>query len=127
MLEFNDIQTTFVVLLAFAAAISSFYAVYKILKELKKPNEDRDKHLEKIDREIEEIQSNHEQDLIEINKKLAKDKEELVNLGRGQRIMLKADLTIIEHALSDNDIEAMKKMKTEIQQYLIDEREAYYR
>ena len=127
LLEFSDIQTTFIVLMALSASIASFYGVYKVVKELSKPNKERDEHLNSLDSKVKHLEENHDADLIEINKKLAVDKAELIKLGRGQKVMLKADLTLIEHILTENGATELKSMKKEIQAYLLDDREQEYR
>lgn len=126
MIGFSEIQAFIIVLLAGCSAAASLYGVFKMVKELKKPNEERDEHLKRLDRQLEDAVSARDADIIEINRKLARDKQELIDLGRGQRIILKTEMVILEHMDTGNGHTELKKMKSEINDYLLEERERVY-
>lgn len=89
-------------LLAICAFISAIWGVYKIIVELKKPNEDLKTQVEK-----------HGQLLDQDNKRL-KHLEDL------SKIQVKSNLAMINHMITGNGIDKMKEMRDEIQEFMIE-------
>lgn len=83
-------------------AIATVWGVYKIIKEIKKPNE-----------ELKETVKKHE-------KYLAEDKIEIEEIKEGNKVICKSIMTMINHELTGNDVNNMKKMRDELQDYLIE-------
>jgi hypothetical protein len=113
--------------------ITSIWGVVKIVKEIKKPNDDlketvnrhgqllnndneRLKAIEvfvKLQGEVNKKIDEHTQTLAEHNEKLEADKQ------RGN-LMLKANIAILDGLLSEGDKENLKETRKEIQEYLVD-------
>ena len=89
-------------LLFLCGAIATVWGVYKIIKEIKKPND-----------ELKATVRKHEE-------YLEKDKAEIEEIKEGNRVICKSIMTMINHELSGNDVSNMKKMRDELQNYLID-------
>ena len=81
------------------------------INKLKAPNKLQDQKIEK-----------HEEWLKRHDTMLTNDNNRLKNLEEGTNITLKALLALLRHGIDGNDIEGMRKVRDELQQYLIDER-----
>ena len=51
---------------------------------------------------------------------LDNDNKRLNNLEKSGTITMKALLALLRHGIDGNDVESMKKVKSELEQYLID-------
>lgn len=89
-------------ILALCAFITAIWGVYKIVKELKKPNED-----------LHEEVARHSQ-LLDTDNKRLNDIEE------SNRMVLQSLLVIINHEITGNGIEKMKDARDKLQEYLIE-------
>jgi hypothetical protein len=101
LIEFNDVQTTVAVILAALALIGAVWNTYKIAREAHQPTEDRVRRLEVLE----------EHD--------ANDNKRLEELERESRLVLKAQMVIIEHLMTSNGTPQLQEVKDEIQAYLI--------
>lgn len=81
--------------------LGGLWGVWKIVKELKKPSDD-----------LRNMVRNHEQ-------KLNNDNERLNNIEEQNKMILQSMLVIINHEITGNGVENMKKTRDEIQEYLI--------
>ena len=81
--------------------IASLWGVYKIVVEIRKPSEDLKQKVE-----------SHEE-------KLNKDKQRLDDIEQSNKLILNSMLVIINHEITGNGIENMKKARDELQEYLI--------
>lgn len=81
--------------------LGGLWGVWKIVKELKKPSDD----LRRMVRDHEE--------------KLNNDNERLNNIEEQNKMILQSMLVIINHEITGNGVENMKKTRDEIQEYLI--------
>ena len=88
-------------ILGLCAFITAVFGVYKIIKELRKPSDDLK---QKVD--------NHARMLDSDNRRL-KEVEE------SNRLILQSLLVIVNHEISGNGIEGMKKTRDELQEYLV--------
>ena len=82
--------------------IATVWGVYKIIKEVKKPGND-----------LKETVKKHEE-------YLKKDRNEIEEIKEGNKVICKSIMTMINHELSGNDVSNMRKMRDELQEYLID-------
>lgn len=82
--------------------IATVWGAYKIIKEVKKPSND-----------LKETVKKHEE-------YLKKDRTEIEEIKEGNKVICKSIMTMINHELSGNDISNMRKMRDELQEYLID-------
>ena len=89
-------------ILALCAFITAVWGVYKIVKELKKPNDD-------LKSEV----ARHSQ-LLDTDNKRLNDIEE------SNRMVLQSLLVIINHEITGNGIEKMKDTRDKLQEYLIE-------
>ena len=89
-------------ILALCAFITAIWGVYKIVKELKKPNDD-------LKSEV----ARHSQ-LLDTDNKRLNDIEE------SNRMILQSLLVIINHEITGNGIEKMKDARDKLQEYLIE-------
>lgn len=89
-------------ILAICAFITAVWGVWKIIKEIRKPNDDLraevDKHTEY----------------------LTNDNRRLQEVEDSNRMILKCLLVIINHDITGNGIDKLKEARTELQEYLID-------
>lgn len=88
-------------ILAFCGLITALYGVWKIVKEIKKPNDD-----------MKELVNKHSQILNKDNKRLNEVED-------SNQMILKCLLVIINHDVTGNGIEKMKSTRDELQEYLI--------
>lgn len=88
-------------ILAFCGLVTALYGVWKIVKELEKPNDD-----------MKELVNEHSRNLDRDNKRL-KEVED------SNQMILKCLLVIINHDITGNGIEKMTSARDELQAYLI--------
>lgn len=88
-------------ILAICTFITAIWGVYKIIKEIKKPSNDLNKKVEK------------HSDILDSDNKRLKAVEE------SDKMILQSLLVIINHEITGNGIEHMKKIRDELQEYLI--------
>lgn len=79
----------------------TIWGAYKVIKEVRKPGND-----------LKETVRNHEEHL-------KRDETEIEEIKKGNKVICKSIMTMINHELSGNDVSNMKKMRDELQQYLI--------
>ena len=113
--------------------IASTWGVVKIIKELKKPNDDLKetvrKHEEWLARDNERIKSIEslvitqegiKKELNEHSRMLGEHKERLEEDKQRGNLTLKANIAIINNMLSENDKDKLKETRDEIQDFLLD-------
>lgn len=88
-------------ILAFCALITALYGVWKIVKELKKPNDD-----------LKELVDKHSQIL-------DNDNGRLKEMEKTNQMILKSLSVIINHEITGNNIDKMRDTRDELQEYLI--------
>ena len=96
-----DFTITSAQILAFCAFVTAIWGVWKIVKELKKPNDD-----------LKNKVAQH--DLL-----LDNDNKRLKDIEESNRMILQCLLVIINHDITGNGIEKMKSARDELQEYLI--------
>lgn len=101
VIEYSDVQTTVIVILAACALIGILWNTYKISKEARQPAEERIRRLEVLEE--------HDEN----------DNKRLEQLDRESRLILKAQFVIIEHLMTSNGTPQLQEVKDEIQTYLI--------
>ena len=91
-------------------AHTAVYMCYiaKLFGWLKKPNDKQDKLLK-----------DHEELLKKHAELLEKDNKRLFDLEEQDRLVLQSLFALLSHGIDGNDVEAMKKCKDNIQDYLI--------
>lgn len=99
MAEFSITSTQ---IIWFCSFIAGLWGVWKIVKEIRKPNEDLKTRINKHD----EI--------------LDKDNKRLAEVEKSNQMILKSLMVIINHDITGNGIETMKQTRDDIQQFLID-------
>lgn len=95
-----------------SAAAAAGGALITWLQKLKQPNKLQDEKLSK-----------HEEWLKKHDAMLSNDNNRLRNLEEGTNITLKALLVLIRHGIDGNDVEGMKRVRDELQGYLIERKE----
>lgn len=113
--------------------IASAWGVAKIIKELKKPNDDLKetvrKHEEWLARDNERIKSIEslvitqegiKKELNEHSRMLGEHKERLEEDKQRGNLTLKANIAIINNMLSENDKDKLQETRDEIQDFLLD-------
>lgn len=88
-------------ILGFCALITALWGVWKIVKEVKKPNNDLKAEVEK-----------HSHLLDEDNRRLKEVEESM-------KMTLQSLLVIINHDITGNGIEKMKETRDKLQDYLV--------
>lgn len=82
--------------------VVTIWGAYKVIKEVRKPGND-----------LKETVKKHEE-------LLKNDRSEIDEIKEGNKVICKSIMTMINHELSGNDISNMRKMRDELNQYLID-------
>lgn len=113
--------------------IASAWGVVKIIKELKKPNDDLKetvrKHEEWLARDNERIKSigslvitqeGIKKELNEHSRRLGEHEERLEEDKQRGNLTLKANIAIINNMLSENDKDKLQETRDEIQDFLLD-------
>lgn len=113
--------------------IASAWGVVKIVKEVKKPNDDlKDtvrKHEEWLVRDNERIKSIEslvitqegiKKELNEHSRRLGEHEERLEEDKQRGNLTLKANIAIINNMLSENDKDKLQETRDEIQDFLLD-------
>lgn len=88
-------------ILGLCAFITAVFGVYKIIKELRKPSDDLK---QKVDDHTLMLDS---------------DNRRLKEVEESNRLILQSLLVIVNHEISGNGIEGMKKTRDELQEYLV--------
>ena len=88
-------------ILGFCGFVTAIYGLWKIIKELKKPNDDLKA---KVD----------EHELL-----LKNDNERLKDIECTNKMILNGMFVLINHDLTGNGIDKMKEARDELQEYLI--------
>lgn len=113
--------------------IASAWGVVKIIKEVKKPNDDLKetvrKHEEWLARDNERIKSIEslvitqegiKKELNEHTRRLGEHEERLEEDKKRGDLMLKANMAILDGMLSEDDKESLKATRKEIQDFLVE-------
>lgn len=113
--------------------IASAWGVVKIIKEVKKPNDDLKetvrKHEEWLARDSERIKSIEslvitqegiKKELNEHSRRLGEHEERLEEDKQRGNLTLKANIAIINNMLSENDKDKLQETRDEIQDFLLD-------
>lgn len=113
--------------------IASAWGVVKIVKEVKKPNDDLKetvrKHEEWLVRDNERIKSIEslvitqdgiKKELNEHSRRLGEHEERLEEDKQRGNLTLKANIAIINNMLSENDKDKLQETRDEIQDFLLD-------
>lgn len=113
--------------------IASAWGVVKIVKEVKKPNDDLKetvrKHEEWLARDDERIKSIEslvitqkgiKEELNEHSRRLGEHEERLEEDKQRGNLTLKANIAIINNMLSENDKDKLQETRDEIQDFLLD-------
>ena len=96
-----DFTITSTQILGFCALLTAIWGVWKIVKEIKKPNDD-----------LKEKVTEH--DML-----LDNDDKRLASIEESNKMTLQCLLVIINHEITGNGIEKMKAARDELQEYLI--------
>ena len=88
-------------ILGFCALLTAIWGAWKIVKEIKKPNDD-----------LKEKVTEH--DML-----LDNDDKRLASIEESNKMTLQCLLVIINHEITGNGIEKMKAARDELQEYLI--------
>lgn len=97
-MEFSITSTQ---IIGFCALVTALWGIWKIVKEIKKPNEDLKKTVEK-----------HEQ-------LLTNDNTRLEDIENSNKMMLQCLLVMINHNITGNGIDKLKETRDELQEFLI--------
>lgn len=110
--------------------IGALWGVWKIIKEMRKPNSDLrhmvERHadyLTKDDKRLKEVEESNET-LKEIVSQhtnfIDHDENRLKEVEESNRMVLKSLLVIINHDITGNGVEKLKEVRNELQEYLIE-------
>lgn len=88
-------------IVGFCSFVAALWGVWKIIKELKKPND-----------ELKQMVADHE-------KLLSADDERLRAIEESNKMILQSLLVIINHNITGNGVEKMKEARSDLEEYLI--------
>ena len=94
---------------AITATAAAITVIVSAINKAKAPNKAQDVRLDE-----------HEQWLKKHDAMLDNDNKRLNNLERSSNLTMKALLALLQHGIDGNDVEGMKKVKKELEDYLID-------
>lgn len=98
--------------LAFCGAISTIGGavekVAKVVKAAKAPNDEQDRRIGAVEKEI-----------VDIKGFLAKDKKRIDSLEEGNRVTQRALLALLAHGIDGNNQKQMEEAKKELESHLI--------
>lgn len=97
----GDISISLSTVLSICAAVTAVWGVYKIYKELKKPNDDLRA----------QVQAN--------TKHIANDNERIKDVEIYSNMICRCLLVQLDHQITGNGIDKLKKMRTELNDYLV--------
>lgn len=110
MLTPSDLISIFLGMCAMLTATAGAVGVIvAIVNKVKTPNRMQNERLDK-----------HEEWLKKHDAMLDNDNKRLNNLEKSGTITMKALLALLKHGIDGNDVAEMKKVKDELEQYLID-------
>ena len=99
-LTYEQVSGAMVVLLVACAAVASLWSAWKVIKEMRAPQENRDKRISTL-----EAQANE-------------NREAIRELKASSRLMLKAETVIIEHLVTGDHQSELTEMNDELHTYL---------
>lgn len=88
-------------IIGFCALITALWGIWKIVKEIKKPNDD-----------LKEIVEKHE-------RLLNNDNNRLEDIENSNKMMLQCLLVMINHNITGNGIDKLKETRDELEKFLI--------
>jgi len=88
-------------IMGFCTLIASLWGIWKIVKEIKKPNDD-----------LKKMVLDHE-------RLLSTDDERLEAIEQSNKMILQSLLVIINHNITGNGVEKMKEARSDLEEYLI--------
>ena len=91
------------------ATAGAFAVIYSLVQKAKSPNRMQNERLDK-----------HEEWLKKHDAMLDNDNKRLKLLEDGNRITQRALLELLKHGIDGNDVDGMRKVRDDLQQYLID-------
>lgn len=83
--------------------------IYTVAKKAKSPNELQDKRIEAL-----------EKDVGNFRRFFDNDKKRIDAIEEGNKVTQKALLALMGHAINGNDIDELKKAKSNLEKYLVD-------
>ena len=86
----------------FCSFVAAIWGLWKIVKEIRKPTDDLKAKIERHDQMLD------------------KDNKRLMEMEESNRMIMKSLSVIINHDITGNNIDKMKKKRDELQEYLID-------
>lgn len=88
-------------IMGFCALVTALWGIWKIVKEIKKPNDDLKKTVEKHDALLDN------------------DNRRLKEIEDSNKMMLQCLLVMINHNITGNGIDKLKETRDELQEFLI--------
>ena len=101
------------------AAAAATAVIIKVVKFLRRPNDRQNSEIAELRREVQAVKKEQERMKHEYETYFKNDNERLDKIEEGNRVMQKALLALLKHGLDGNDIEAMKKAETDMEEYLV--------
>ena len=95
-------------ILAFCAFVTSIWVVSQLIKEIKKPSDGLKLKVETHERLLDN------------------DNRRLNEIEQSNKLILQSLLVIVNHEISGNGIEAMKKQRDELQDYLVNRQKKWH-
>ena len=94
---------------AITATAGAVAVIYAIVQKARTPNQTQNERLDK-----------HEEWLKKHDALLDNDNKRLKQLEDGNKIIQRALLELLKHGIDGNDVDGMRKVRDDLQQYLID-------
>ena len=88
-------------IMGFCSLVAALWGIWKIIKEVKKPNDD-----------LKKMVLDHE-------RLLSTDDERLEAIEQSNKMILQSLLVIINHNITGNGVEKMKEARSDLEEYLI--------
>ena len=95
-------------LIGLASLVGAINQIVDTYNRLKKPGKAQDDRL-----------TQHDNEIVDINRKLANDKAKLDAQEESNRLIMRSIMALLSHGLNGNNVAEMKKANDQLQEYLI--------
>ncbi len=100
VLTFEQVSTAVIVILICCAALVSIWSAWKVIKEMRKPQELRNERLKQLEKQAED------------------NKTAITDLKEATRLILKSQTVVIQHLTTGDQQENLAEINEEVQKYL---------
>lgn len=109
ILSYEAIANAVIVILLFCGGFVTLWSCWKIVREIRKPTMDREKKIQELENNVNELEE-----------KVQSNNSHIKTLDETTRLILKSNTVMIEHLISGDHVDNLRKVNDEIRTYLWD-------